>query len=136
MKYLLLFTAVELMFNSTANAAPKSLDGQAIFTKNCSVCHSINPPPKLAPPIVPIISRYHLKFSTKEDGVAHLAAFLKLPNKQDAVDQQAITRFGLMPPIALSPAELKAVAAWVWDQYNPAMGTGRGFGGRQWQRNP
>ncbi|TLU84327.1 MAG: cytochrome c [Chlorobium sp.] len=130
MKNIFIIIGMGLIFNSTGDAATKALDGQTIFNKNCSACHSVNPPPKLAPPITPLASRYHLSFKTKKDGVNHLAAYLKLPKKEDSIDPQAITRFGLMPPVALSAAELNVVAAWVWDQYNPAMGMGRGFGGQ------
>lgn len=130
MKRLLLLFGVGLLFNSQANAATNVLDGQAIFNKNCSVCHSVNPPPKSAPPIVPLASRYHMQFQTKADGVNHLVAYLKSPDKRNAVDPQAIARFGIMPASTLPVAELRAVAGWVWDQYNPAMGRGRGFGGQ------
>jgi len=119
-----------LLVNTSANAASKTLDGKAIFDRNCSVCHAINPPPKSAPPIVGVVSRYRMKFKKKEDGVNHMAAFLKLPNEQDAVEPQAITRFGLMPPSPLSEPELRTVAGWVWDQYNAAMGACGSFSGK------
>ncbi len=119
-----------LLFNTAATAATKALDGQAIFDRNCTVCHAMNPPPKLAPPIIGVISQYHNRFQTKEDGVNHLVAYLKLPRKQNAVEPQAITRFGLMPPSPLSEPELRAVAAWVWDQYDPAVGACGGFRGQ------
>ncbi len=108
----------------------ETLSGQEIFNKNCSVCHSVAPPPKSAPPIMPIANRYHLKFKTKKEGVNHLVAYLKSPNKNDAVDPQAVTRFGLMPALNLSDSELIAVAGWVWNQYNPngCIGRGRGMG--------
>ncbi len=107
-------------------AAP--VDGAAVFNRNCSVCHSVSPPPKSAPPVIPLANRYHTKFATKEQGVAHMVSFLKKPDKNTAVEPQAVSRFGLMPALALGDAELKAVASWFWDQYNPAMGGGRGMG--------
>ena len=130
MKRLLLMVGMGLLMSPAAEAANKTLDGQAIFDRNCSVCHAINPPPKSAPPIVGVVSRYRMKFKTKKDGVNHMAAFLKLPNEQDAVEPQAITRFGLMPPSPLSEPELRAVAGWVWDQYNSATGACGNFSGR------
>ncbi len=130
MKRLLLMVGVGLLFNTAADAATKALDGQAIFDRNCTVCHAMNPPPKSAPPIIGVISRYHTKFQTKEDGVNHLVAYLKLPDSKNAVEPQAITRFGLMPPSPLSDPELKAVAGWVWDHYDPAMGSCDGFRGQ------
>jgi cytochrome c len=119
------------MLSANASAA---VDGKAIFDKNCSVCHSVAPPPKSAPPILPISARYHQRFSSRAEGIQRLADFIKSPSKEKVLaDQQAITRFGLMPPVPLSPAELKAVATWVWDQYTggswgPGSGRGRGAG--------
>jgi hypothetical protein len=92
----------------------------------CSACHSVNPPPKSAPPVVPLPNRSHLRFQTKAQGVAAIAAFLKKPDRQKAVNPQAVSRFVLMPAIPLTDAELKAVSGWFWDQYNPARGGGRG----------
>ena len=106
----------------------KTLSGQEIFTRNCSVCHSVAPPPKSAPPIIPLANRYHLKFQTKKEGVNHIVAYLKSPNKNTAIDPQAIARFGLMPAQSLQDSELRSVAEWVWDQYNANMGMGQGMG--------
>lgn len=116
-----------------ANASA-AVDGKAVFDKNCSVCHSVAPPPKSAPPILPISARYHQRFSSRAEGIRHMADFIKSPSKEKVLaDQQAITRFGLMPSVPLSAEELKAVTAWVWDQYNggsfgPGRGQGRGAG--------
>jgi len=116
---------------SPAAMSAATVDGAAVFARNCSVCHPLNPPPKSAPPVMALANRYHEKFATKQQGVAHMAAFLKKPDKNRAVDPQAVSRFGLMPAISLPDAELKAVTGWFWDQYNPAMGRGRGMGGGQ-----
>lgn len=118
-------------FPETASAAE---DGKAVFDKNCSVCHSVAPPPKSAPPILPISARYHQRFSSRDEGIRYMADFIKSPTKEKMLaDQQAMTRFGLMPPVPLSPEELNAVSAWVWDQYTgsnwgPGSGRGRGAG--------
>jgi mono/diheme cytochrome c family protein len=114
-----------------ANASA-AVDGKAVFDRNCSVCHSIAPPPKSAPPILPISARYHQRFSSRAEGIKYMADFIKSPSKKKVLaDQQAITRFGLMPPIQLSAAELNAVAAWVWNQnsggnWRPGRGAGQG----------
>jgi cytochrome c len=130
MKKSLAIVCVGLMFGASAQAATNTPDGKAIFDTNCSVCHSVNPPPKSAPPIVPVASRYHMQFKSKAEGINHLAAYLKSPDTKKAVDPQAVARFGLMPAMQLPDQELRAVAEWVWDQYNPGMGTGRGFRGQ------
>jgi cytochrome c len=130
MKRLLLVIGMGLLFNTAADAATKMLVGEAIFDRNCTVCHTMNPPPKSAPPIVAVMSRYHMKFQIKDDGVKYLVAYLIRPDAHNAVEPQAITRFGLMPRSHLSLSELREVAEWVWDQYNPTMGACGGFSGQ------
>ena len=134
MKRLLIMLAAIMLAAPEMEAAPNTV-GKAVFEKNCSVCHSVNPPPKSAPPIVPIASRYHQQFPSRAAVVNHMAAFLKSPSKAASrVDPEAITRFGLMSPMALGDAERKAVAEWVWDQYNPGTGRGTGAGRGQGAR--
>lgn len=131
-----------LMVLSATPAAAAAPDGKTVFDRNCSVCHSVMPPPKSAPPIVPIASRYHQQFKSKSQGIAHMVSFIKSPSKQKAIaDQQAITRFGLMPPMQLSDAELNAVAGWIWEQgvdggWGPGSGAGRGQGKGECLRQP
>jgi cytochrome c len=115
-------------FSMAAVSFAEVPDGAKVFERNCRVCHSINPPPKTAPPVAALANRYHQRFQTKNEGVAHLMAFLKKPDKQKSIDPQAITQFGLMPPVVLSDAELKAVTEWFWNQSNPAYGSGGGRG--------
>lgn len=66
---------------SPAAMSAATVDGAAVFARNCSVCHPLNPPPKSAPPVMALANRYHEKFATKQQGVAHMAAFLKKPDK-------------------------------------------------------
>lgn len=110
-------------------AHPAGPDGKAVFDKSCTACHSLMPPPKSAPPIAPIAMRYRQVFASKSQGVSHMVAFMKAPSKKAMVgDPQALARFGLMPPMQLSDAELKAVAEWVWDQGATGVGRGPGMG--------
>ncbi|ABB24822.1 c-type cytochrome [Pelodictyon luteolum] len=131
MKLVILPLAAGLILSAAAvdcfAAAP---DGKAVFERNCSVCHSVAPPPKSAPPIIPIASRYRAKFSSKAEGVKAMTAFMQSPSKAASViEAQAIERFGLMPAMsALSEADLRAAAGWVWDQGGAGMGPGRGAG--------
>jgi len=105
--------------------------GEDVFNTNCSVCHSVNPPPKSAPPVVPLANRYYQKYATKEEGVAAMVAFLKEPDKNKAVDEQAASRFGLMPAIPLSDEELKAVSEWFLGSVQPGDGQRQGLRRRQ-----
>ncbi|ABL64238.1 c-type cytochrome [Chlorobium phaeobacteroides] len=132
MKRVFIGLVTGLLCFPVAQSRAATPDGKEVFERNCSVCHSVNPPSKSAPPILPISGRYHMQFSTKSAGVAAMAAFMKAPSKQKSViEPEAITRFGLMPPMALGDAELTAVAGWVWDQGGSASGRGSGRGAGQ-----
>jgi mono/diheme cytochrome c family protein len=129
MKRIAVVLIAVLLGTASAESASTIPDGKAVFERNCSVCHSVNPPPKSAPPIVPIAASYHRKFASKAAGVSHMAAFMRSPSKATSkVDPEAIARFGLMPAMTLDEEELQAVAGWVWDQYstNTKKGTGMG----------
>ncbi len=129
MKRTLIALTVLLFSAHAAEGATTAAEGKAIFERSCSVCHSVNPPPKSAPPIMPIAAVYHRQFPDKAEGVKHMTAFMKSPAKDKSkVDPEAISRFGLMPPMALGDAELNAVAGWVWDLYNLNSGMGMGTG--------
>ncbi|KAA6233177.1 cytochrome c [Chlorobium phaeovibrioides] len=134
MKHTLLLAMAGLLSASLLqNADAAEPDGRAVFTRNCSVCHTINPPPKTAPPIGPIAGRYRQKFSSKTSGVASMVNFLKAPSREKSVvDPDAIERFGLMPPMpGLSDTELNAVAEWIWDQPWGGRSQGGGKGKKQ-----
>jgi len=133
MKRTLIALTVLVFSAQAAEGATTAAEGKAIFERNCSVCHTINPPPKTAPPIGPIAGRYRQKFSSKTSGVASMVNFLKAPSREKSVvDPDAIERFGLMPPMpGLSDTELHAVAGWIWDQPWGGRGQGGGKGKKQ-----
>jgi mono/diheme cytochrome c family protein len=107
---------------SSGHASPVTTGGEALFRSNCSVCHSMQPPPKTAPPVLGIASHYRKAFSGRDEAVAHMVKFMQQP-KEDAsiLGSQAVARFGLMPAMSMGTEELRRVAGWMWDQYNPAF---------------
>lgn len=128
MKRTLLPLAAGLVLSAAAtDAYAAAPDGKAVFERSCSVCHSIAPPPKAAPPIIPIATRYRQTYSSKEEGVRAMTAFMRTPSKEGAIaDPQAVTRFGLMPSMASLPeADLRAVSEWVWEQARTGAGPGK-----------
>lgn len=128
MKRLLHLIGIGAVLCSSVNAEASTLDGDAIYRKHCIVCHSIMPPPKSAPAMI-VTSRYHRKYQKKEDGVDQITAFLKSPSEKNTIDPIFVTKFGLMAPLSLQDSELRIIAEWVWDLYNPTMGAGRVGGG-------
>ncbi|WP_244191148.1 MULTISPECIES: c-type cytochrome [unclassified Prosthecochloris] len=102
--------------------ASRELDGKALYERHCRVCHSMAPPPAVAPPVRGVAFHYREAFDTREAAEAHMVDFIKRPDSKKAIcDPEAIERFGLMPAMTLPDDELRAVSAWFWDQYDPAM---------------
>lgn len=110
-------------------------EGRAVYDRTCAACHTLAPPPKTAPPIVGLAAHLRERFATREQAVAHIVAYVPAPSPSMSVlPPMAVQRFGLMPPLPLPEAELRAVASWLWQQYDPAfqhrgMGMGAGPGG-------
>lgn len=110
--------ALSSELSTKPEAAPP--DGKAIYQKNCSACHSLKPPPKMAPPIVGMAAHYHEAFKDKEAGIQHMVQFMQAPDStKSKLEPQAIARFGLMPAMSLSEKELRAVSEWLWNQFDP-----------------
>lgn len=109
-------------FSSEPSTKPETAppSGKAIYQKNCSMCHSLKPPPKSAPPIVGMAAHYHEAFKDKDAAVEHMVKFMQAPDSSKSkLERFAITRFGLMPAMPLSEEELRAVSGWLWDQFDP-----------------
>lgn len=87
-------------------------DGKVLFETVCAMCHSVQPPPKLAPAISHAAAYYLRKHASVDAAANAMVAFLKNPQKEtSAIPPHAIERFGLMPAQAhLSDSQLQAVA--------------------------
>ncbi len=98
--------------SALAQEEPRAQEGEQIFALVCSMCHSLNPPAKLAPPISHAAAYYLRRHSDVESAAGAMVAFLKAPAAdRSAMPPHAVERFGLMPSQAhLSDAQLHAVA--------------------------
>ncbi len=87
-------------------------DGKMLYELVCAMCHTMEPPPTLAPPISHAAAYYHHRFESEEEAVAAMVAFLREPSEEASLlPARAIERFGLMPPQShLSDEQLAAVA--------------------------
>jgi cytochrome c len=90
-------------------------DGRALFELVCAMCHSVQPPAKLAPPMSHAAAYYVRRHVLADSAAAAMVAYLKEPAAERSVlPAHAIERFGLMPTQAhLSHAQLDAVARYV-----------------------
>jgi cytochrome c len=89
--------------------------GREVFDRACAACHTVEPPPRLAPPMSHVAAHYRQAFADPEAGVAHIAGFVQSPTRETTrLPARATERWGLMPPVVLPEAEREAVALYVW----------------------
>jgi cytochrome c len=117
---------------AAAQQAAAQPDGRAVFEMVCAMCHSVEPPAKLAPPMSHAAAYYTRRHSQPDSAVAAMVAYLKEPTAEtSAMPAHAIERFGLMPAQAhLSDDQLKAVARFVLTLADSAHGGGNMQHGR------
>lgn len=103
-------------------------DGKMLYELVCAMCHTLEPPPTLAPPISHAAAYYYHRFETEEEAVAAMVAFLREPSEETSLlPARAIERFGLMPPQAhLSEEQLTAVARYSLTLADTTHGRGMG----------
>lgn len=115
-------TVLAAGITASASAAPVNGGGADLFQHNCSVCHSMKPPPKTAPPVLGIALHYREAFADRQKAVEHMVRFMQKPDASHSkLEPAAVKRFGLMPAMAMSPDDLKLVSEWFWDQYDPSF---------------
>jgi mono/diheme cytochrome c family protein len=104
-----------------AQRAPDLVAGQTLFNSVCTACHSLQPPPKLAPPMAMVSQHYRDAFASESDARAAMLAFLLAPDTSRAtMPAHAIQRFGLMPKLPLSEQQFRDVSAYIWSLSAPA----------------
>ncbi len=115
---------------STQSAALLA-QGEAIVEGTCSTCHSMGPPPKLAPPLNMVLGHYMDEFGDRDSARDALILWLEGPDAaQSVLPAHAIERFGVMPPLPpLSDEQRSAVATYLFEQFEEAPMGGQGGAG-------
>ena len=89
--------------------------GKEMWVARCSPCHSIEPPPKLAPPVRGIVMNYKRTYSDREAFAAAVSSFVHTPTKEASQMPHALEKFNLMPALPFEKSELAEIAGWMWD---------------------
>lgn len=90
-----------------------------LMTTLCFTCH--NPDmstahgQRLAPPLFKVREHYYDGKMSKEEFVAKVTAFVQNPTQEASLMPGAIRNFGLMPKPAFKEADVKKIAAYVYD---------------------
>lgn len=115
--------------SSADRAAMAVAEGEQIFRDVCAQCHTMDPPPNLAPPMRMVSRHLRQSFGEESDAVAHVVSYVRQPAADASImPAHAIERFGLMPPQPLPEEMLEKVARYVWtlsaDLPEESMGPG------------
>jgi hypothetical protein len=111
-------------------------EAATLYNAKCAMCHVTSRPSNrstlVAPPIMGVMNHVKMTYPNKEDAVKFIVDYVQNPSKSKAVCMpQKIQRIGLMPSQKgnVTPAELEAIASWLYDNYPPKGFRGRGMGG-------
>lgn len=126
---LLILAAMLLMGQTALQPADDPLDGKEIFENTCTTCHTVQPPPNLAPPMAMIVRHYRMALTDSSAVKDALVSWVESPDtSKSLLPAHAIERFGLMAPVALKPEEIDAVVDYVMT-LKPEMGRRGMMGG-------
>ena len=125
------FETEEATSRTATESAALLAQGEAIVEGICSTCHSMDPPPKLAPPLMMVLGHYMDEFGAPDSARDALILWLAGPDStQSVLPAHAIERFGVMPPLPpLSDEQRSAVATYLFEQYEEDGMGGRGGAG-------
>ncbi|MBO6577135.1 MAG: c-type cytochrome [Rhodothermales bacterium] len=109
------------LISAPAQSPPSSLDasasdslsfGQRVFETSCASCHSVDPPPNLAPPMRMVLKHY--LEAEIEDPWGAIKAWVTAPDSaRSALPAHAIERFGLMPPLPWPESHLDSLIVYL-----------------------
>lgn len=92
-------------------------EGFSLLESNCFSCHSPNASmeSRIAPPMIAIKKHYINESTTEEAFTRDLKAFLNKPTEENSKMPGAIERFGLMPLMNFSEAEIGKIAHYIFN---------------------
>ncbi|MFT5886997.1 MAG: mono/diheme cytochrome c family protein [Arcticibacterium sp.] len=117
MKTLILLSVLSFIATSCSQNANKQAGngaGLALYEKNCNSCHNASGSfgKRPAPPMVAIKLHYKLE---REAFIDQVTSYVLNPTAGKSRMKGAINRFGLMPKQMVSEKEVRAIAAFVYD---------------------
>ncbi len=85
---------------------------EAFFKTQCGFCH--NKEQLIAPDMNKIKAVYLKKYPTKEAFIKAITAFVKNPDKKNAIYKEGIEKFTDMPKMPFKDAQIKNVAEYIF----------------------
>lgn len=126
-----------LVLLSIGNISYAESQGEVLFDKKCTSCHSKSLPKDMnavvAPAVMGVMRHVKMAYPDKADAVAFIKDYALNPSRDKAICMsQKIERFGLMPSQKgnVTEEELETIASWMFDNFPPKDFRGMGMGNR------
>lgn len=108
-----------IVATSVANVKPKESVGLEILKRHCYACH--NPEASshdalLAPPMEAVKFRYKRQYANQEKFVQAMISFVQSPSNEKALMFGAVSKFGVMPALAIPDSTLKTLSDYIYTQ--------------------
>lgn len=104
--------------NIADNIESDDAEALKLFQQKCYACHSVATKSHdeiIAPPMIAVKKRYSMQYDNKEDFVNAVVAYSSDPKAENALMIGAVDKFKAMPKQAFEEADLKKIAAYIYD---------------------
>ena len=89
------------------------VSGETFYKNQCAFCH--NGEELIAPDMNKIKAKYLEKYKNKDAFIKAVTAFVKNPNKENAIYKDGIDNFSDMPKMPFKDTQIKAVAEYIFN---------------------
>ena len=86
-----------------------------LLNGNCTTCHLKNQPAS-APSLQEIKKHYIKKYPSKKMFVTAMSTWIKTPTLKEALMDEAVEKYGLMPELAFDMETLKSITSYLYEQ--------------------
>ncbi len=119
MKYILkAATGLLMVFSSFILAQEPNNQGENLYQTHCSACHGVNGgmdmSKRIAPPIIAVRMHYLKVYSDEMSFVNAITSWVEQPAQENSLMPGAIGRFGMMPKIEVSQADIENIAQYIY----------------------
>jgi mono/diheme cytochrome c family protein len=124
-RYVVALSALSLAGVAQTQEHPQLARGRTVVQTICAACHSEQPPPRLAPPLSQVAMHYRQAVPDSARAIARITEWIEKPAaNRSLLPPQAVSRWGLMPPLPIPEDQRRAAALYVW-----SLGAGKGAAG-------
>lgn len=113
MKLKLFLACSALLFSTTSFSSNE--DAQQLVNSMCVSCHVSKGKPTIAPPLIGVVNHVKSKYPTREAFIQRIVDWVEQPDADNAIMAGAVKRFGLMPKLSYASADVRKIAAYLYD---------------------